>query len=380
MTLHTLQIGMEWFGEHPGGLNRVYAHLVGELARRGVDVSGLVAGTAHVRELSGGLVEGFAPARAPLVVRWRALRRRAAHWIAEQPADGVVACHFALHGLPLLDLVAEQRFIVHFHGPWAAESRLEGHSAFGVAAKWATERLVYGRASRAIVLSNAFGDVLHQKYGVPRERIHVVPGGCDVQRFAPTGSRRDARRALGWPTDRPIVLCVRRLVKRVGLGCLVDAAVELRRRVPDVLILIAGQGAQRLALQERIVARQLDGTVRLVGFIPDELLPLAYRAADLSVVPSVALEGFGLVTAESLASGTPVVVTPVGGLADVVTPLSDSLVAPSSRPSDLARALGDALLGTRSLPGEEQCLRYAREHFTWSVMAARVRDVYTLDA
>jgi glycosyltransferase involved in cell wall biosynthesis len=148
--------------------------------------------------------------------------------------------------------------------------------------------------------------------------------------------------------------------------------------VPDALVLIAGNGPIRAELEARIAALGLGDTVRLLGFVPDEQLPLAYRAADLSVVPTASLEGFGLITVESLAAGTPCVVTPVGGLPDIVAPIAPQLVTASARAADIGDTLAAALLGTIPLPSAAACARQARERFDWPVVAARVRDVYEL--
>jgi glycosyltransferase involved in cell wall biosynthesis len=169
---------------------------------------------------------------------------------------------------------------------------------------------------------------------------------------------------------------VRRLVRRVGVDTLVEAAASLRARVPDVLVVIAGSGPLKGELEARIAALGLERHVQLAGFVPDDMLPVAYRAADLSVVPTAALEGFGLVTVESLAAGTPCVVTPVGGLTDVVAPFAPQLVARSAGASDVADVLARALRGDVALPTAERCEDYAREGFDWPVVAARVRQVY----
>ena len=374
-TLQTLQLGMDWFGEKAGGLNRVYAHLVRELSRDGVELHGLVAGSGDVGRASHGLVHAFAPSDAPLFERMRALRTAASAWLRGRP-DALIVSHFALNTFPLLPRVGRHPLVVHFQGPWGEESRVEGDGRLSVLAKVMVERAVYRRASRAIVLSSAFRDVLHRQYRVPEQRIHVIPGGVDVDRFAIARSRADCRRALGWPEGRPIVLCVRRLVRRVGVDTLVDAAVELRNRVPEALVLIAGRGPLKEELEARIAALGLANHVRLLGFVSDEMLPAAYRAADLSVVPTAALEGFGLITVESLAAGTPCVVTPVGGLTDVVAPLAPQLVTSSPRAVDIADVLARALLGEIALPTAARCAAYAREGFDWPVVAARVRDVY----
>jgi glycosyltransferase involved in cell wall biosynthesis len=376
-TLSTLQLGMEWFGERAGGLNRVYAHLVNELARGGVNVHGLVAGSGSVARASGGLVQAFARADAPLAARLRALRAAATPWLRQHP-DAVVVSHFALHGLPVLPGLGAHPLVVHFQGPWGAESRVEGAGLTSTLARTLVERVVYRRAAHAIVLSTAFRDILAERFGVRRSRIHVIPGGVAVDRFAISESRAECRRALGWPPDRPIVLCVRRLVRRVGVDTLIDAAAVLRARVPEALVLIAGTGPLRAELEARIVERGLANHVRLLGFVPDERLPSAYRAADLSVVPTTALEGFGLITVESLAAGTPCVVTPVGGLTDVVAPLAPQLVTSSTRADDIGATLAGALLGTVPMPTSAECAAYARAGFDWPVVAARVRRVYEL--
>lgn len=374
-SLQTLQLGMQWFGEDAGGLNRIYAHLIDELARSGVQLHGLVAGSAHVARASGGLIHAFAPASAPLLARLRALRSASRAWLREHP-DAVVVSHFAMHAFPVLSQLCTHPFVVHFQGPWGAESRVEGAGALSVLAREMVERRVYRRADRAIVLSAAFRDVLAREYRVPMDRIHVIPGGVDVDRFAIAASPSDCRRALGWPTDRPIVLCVRRLVRRVGVDTLVDAANVLRARVPDALVLVAGTGPLRAELEARVAALGLEQHVRFLGFLPDEDLPTAYRAADLTVVPTAALEGFGLITVESLAAGTPCVVTPVGGLTDVVSPLAPQLVSRSPSAADIADTLASALLGRIALPSAAGCASYARERFDWPVVAAQVRHVY----
>ena len=97
---------MEWFGENAGGLNRVYAQLVRELARDGVELHGLVAGSPGVARASDGLVHAFAPSNAPLLTRMRALRTAVAAWLRERP-DAVIVSHFALNAFPVLSHVAE---------------------------------------------------------------------------------------------------------------------------------------------------------------------------------------------------------------------------------------------------------------------------------
>ena len=287
----------------------------------------------------------------------------------------VIASHFALYALPVLDVLKRVPHVVHFHGPWAGESAAEGSGRLSVAAKRFVEKRVYATAGRAIVLSNAFKRILVDDYGVDEQKVVVIPGGIDV----PTKTmpdRRESRERLGWPTDRPIVFCVRRLARRMGIDVLIDAISIVKRSHPDVLVMIAGKGQQQSELQSKIDAASLADHVRLLGFVPDDELPIAYAAADLSVVPSQSLEGFGLVTIESLVQGTPVLVTPVGGLPEVVEGLDPLLILESSRSDAIAGGISNVLSNLSSLPTREACRAYAVEHFAWPTIAGRVARVY----
>ncbi|HVZ49331.1 MAG TPA: asparagine synthase (glutamine-hydrolyzing) [Gemmatimonadaceae bacterium] len=373
--IRTLQVGLEWFAERPGGLNRMYYELVRHLPDAGVAVHGLVAGTDAVERESDGLVEGFLPHGESLLARIPSLYRRGRAAVLGDPKRLVVS-HFALYTYPLLHALGARPLVVHFQGPWGLEGAAERQNPLVVAAKTAVERAVYRRATAFIVLSTPFGRILEQRFGVRADRIHVVPGGVDVSRFAITATRDECRAMLGWPRDRTIVLAVRRLARRMGLDDLVASVARLRERVPDVLVLIAGRGAIAADLAREIARLGLAEHVRLVGFIPDERLPHAYRAADVSVVPSVTLEGFGLIVAESFAAGTPAIVTPVGGLPEAVGDLSPHLVLAGTGPDALAAGLADALSGRIALPSAADCHAFARERYDWPVIARRVAAVY----
>ncbi len=366
---------MGWFGEEPGGLNRMYAGLLGGLQAGGAAVRGVVAGDPRAAGVTPAGLAFFAPREVSAIRRLRACRRAIGAMLESEPVD-IVAAHFALYALPVLDLVRERRFVFHFHGPWASESWFEGAGAVSMAVKRMIEARVYRRADRLIALSAAFAAVLERQYGIARERIAVVPGGVDADRYAVNGSRLETRARLRLPADRPLILSVRRLVHRVGLEGLIDAMAEVRRVVPDVLLLIAGGGALAGQLATRIAALGLQDHVRLLGFVAEDELPGLYRACDLSIVPSVALEGFGLATIESLAAGTPVLVTPIGGLPETVAGLDPALVLADASTPSVADALSRALRNPGELPSAESCARYVREHFHWPVIARMVQAVY----
>jgi glycosyltransferase involved in cell wall biosynthesis len=373
--IESLQIGMHWFAERPGGLDRVFMALIESLPSVGVDVRGLVLGSERVVENTGGVVETFAREGDRLGTRLIGARRHAARLKLARKPD-VVATHFALYTAPLVDLFARVPRVVHFQGPWAAEATMPGRDRLSYAIRHAIERYAYRGAGRYIVLSHAFGRVLREDYHVPESLIRVVPGCMDAARFDIALTKRAAREALGLSMDRPQLFCIRRLVGRMGLEDLIDAMFVVKQSVPDVHLTIAGKGPLEAALRARIEARGLTEHVTLAGFVPDEQLPVWYRSADLSIVPTIKLEGFGLTTIESLATGTPVLVTPVGGLPEAVAPLSEALVLPSVGFHAIADGIVEALLGRLPLPDEHACRSYARSHFDRPVMAANVAAVY----
>jgi glycosyltransferase involved in cell wall biosynthesis len=237
------------------------------------------------------------------------------------------------------------------------------------------EQRVYRRAVRCIVLSQAFKEILHRDYGIPNDIIRIVPGGTDCPP-ALSLTKAQARAQLGWPENKFIVVAVRRLTPRMGLENLIEAAAHLREKRPQVQWKIAGEGTLRPTLEQRIDQHQLNDTVQLLGFVPDNQLPLVYAAADISLVPTLKLEGFGLIVVESLAAGTPVLGTPIGGIPEILQPLSPDLVLSGCEVNDLINGIEEVLSGKRTLPSSETCRSYVENHYSWPQCAKSIRQVY----
>ena len=288
----------------------------------------------------------------------------------------LVVSHFALYTSAILPQLVRLKHVVHFHGPWAIESAIEGKGRLNVTFKRLIERAVYPSANAFITLSEAFRQLLVAEYQVNRELVHVIPPAVNLERFVP-GDRQQARQRLGWPQDATVLLCVRRLARRMGLEILIDAFKQIADSHPDSLLFFGGSGALRDELNSKIVSAGLAERVRLLGFIPDDRLATAYQAADLSIMPSQSLEGFGLSTLESLACGTPVVVTPVGGLPESVEALNPKLVLSDKGPEAIAEWLDSFFRGKLIVPVAEECRSYVETNFSWPIIAQRVKKVYS---
>ena len=365
---HVLELGMH-FDPSRGGADRYFAGLLQGLESSDENFTAAAFGDLAVASEDSSR-RSLGPDGMSLWKRWFALRKLGGHL---PDSCAVVASHFALYALPLLGLLKNTAHVVHFHGPWAEESAGERQNPWVVWIKRLVERRVYDSADRFIVLSQAFRDVLIKGYGVPSRKIAVIPGGVDTTHFQPV-DQREARRRMNWPEDKKIVFCVRRMVRRMGLENLIDAFGRVAAGQPNAVLILAGKGPLLAELQSRANAIGLPERIVFPGFIPDGDLPAAYSAADFSLVPSQSLEGFGLITLESLACGTPVLVTPVGGLPETVHPLDPSLVLAGCQVEDIARGLRYGF--SHPLPSRDRCRDYVRSNFSWPVIARRVVSVY----
>lgn len=365
-------VGMGWFLDQPGGLNRYVHGLTQQLAEAGDRthlscVSNQPAFDQNQLQFS------------PLTSLQASLPQRL--WQFRQnfhldPNTAAINLHFALYSLPILHRLPQNLPITFtFHGPWASEGQEEHQRSANVRLKKWIEQRVYNRCDRFITLSQAFADILHRDYSIPYNKIHIIPGGINTQDFRFDLTRQQARDRLNFPQDRPILFTPRRLVHRMGIDKLLQALVTVQQQVPNVWLAVAGKGPQRQALEQQSQALGLADNVKFLGYVPDEDLPICYQAANLTVVPSQALEGFGLILLESLASGTPVLSTPVGGMPEVLRPFDENLVT-----ADIGvEAIGDRLLqfltGELTLPNREACRTYAVENYDWKIIAPRVKDV-----
>lgn len=277
-------------------------------------------------------------------------RRAAVEALADEGAD-VLHVHQPLAGYGVLTARAARGLpsLYTFHSPAPLEYRLRaGMTArhrtgiagrLGAAMLGRLERACVRRATRIHVLSGYSGALVERLYDIPAARTVRIAGGVDTDRFRPAGDRAAVRRSLGLPPEAPVLFTVRNLENRMGLDTLLEAFATIAREVPNAVLLIGGEGSRRAELEGGARTLRITDRVRFLGFVPDEMLPCYYQAADFFVLPTRALEGFGLVTIEALACGTPVLGTPIGATPEILTPLDRSLLFED----ESAKAIGDGL-------------------------------------
>jgi D-inositol-3-phosphate glycosyltransferase len=216
-------------------------------------------------------------------------------------------------------------------------------------------------------------------YGDPRGVIEIVPPAVEHAFFA-QGDRGGARRAIGLPADRPVVLFVGRIQPLKGPDVAIRALAALH--CDDALLVIVGGASGVDGDRELDGARALAATLGItdrVVFVepqPHHLLSSYYRAADVVVVPSRS-ESFGLVALEAAACGIPVVASAVGGMLNVVHDGVTGLLVDGREPARFARAIAQIIDDPAGAAAMGAAAAVRARRFTWSFTAGRLRRLYS---
>jgi len=296
------------------------------------------------------------------------------------PRDAIFHGHYAISSLPLA--LSTRSFIQTFHAPVYKEVLAERGGSYvlptpvqraGVGSVRLAETLVLGRSRSNVVLSQfMFGELADLSTRAP-SRTTIIPGGIDVEWFSPATSKP----TITEPAS-PLLFAARRLTTRTGVPELVRAMSILRHDMPASRLAIAGDGHERATIEALIESEGLRDRVVLLGRISDADLRDWYRAADLVITPTQALEGFGLSTAEAMACGTACLVTPVGANPELVAGIDPGLVAAGTAGMDLAAAI-------KVLAGDEERLRRlglasrqrAQAEWSWSRVVDSYLELYS---
>jgi phosphatidylinositol alpha-1,6-mannosyltransferase len=213
--------------------------------------------------------------------------------------------------------------------------------------------------------------------------VVVVPPGVDIERFHPLSEaeRREARVRFALPLEAPLVVSVSRLVPRKGMDVLIKAVGLLRASIPDVVVAIGGAGRDRNRLDALVTSEGLGGSVRMLGRVPDDDLPLLDGCADVWAMLcrdrwlGLEQEGFGIVFLEAAAAGVAQVAGRSGGAHEAVVHDQTGLVVDDpSDPVAVAAVLGSLLEDPerrRRLGAAAR--RRAKEEFDYDVLATRLR-------
>ena len=243
-------------------------------------------------------------------------------------------------------------------------------------ARQQVEEELLASADRIIAFSPHERDAMARLYGADINRIQLAPCGVDLSTFRPL-DREESRKRLGLNGDK-VLLYVGRIESLKGVELLVHTAAQLDTCEPVRVLVVGddnGQDRELDRLRDLAETLQVEDSFQFVGRVAQEELPVYYSAADVCVVPSF-YESFGLAALESMACGTPVVASRVGGLSTVIQHGSTGYLKSWRCPEAFANSL-EMLISSKSLQSSMGlAARRRAEDLSWDKVAGQIADVY----
>ena len=338
--------------DRPGGVQTHVRGLTAELRRRGHDVQVLAPADRDTGD-DGVVIVGrplsipYNGSVAPICPRPVAMARTASLVRALRP--DVVHVHEPFSpGISMAGaLAAAAPVVATFH---ASADTLWCYRAFAPLL-----RVVRQRLQQSIAVSDAAAALLAHDLGM---HVDVLPNGIDTTSV------------LDGPIERPsspTVLFVGRLEPRKGVRVLLDALPALVRQVPDVRVVVAGDGRDRdaIAALPPEVARR----VSHLGVVSDRALRQCYATASVLAAPSLSRESFGIVLLEAMAAGVPVVASDIAGYRAVVRDGIDGRLVPPAQPEALAAALAETLRDHAATAPRIAAARDRAHRYSWACIA-----------
>jgi len=232
------------------------------------------------------------------------------------------------------------------------------------------EKYSISKCDLIVVLSEFTKDKLAEHYKIKPEKIYVIPGGVDLSRFKFEENKLAIRKQLRLSGEKFILFTVRNLVPRMGLENLIYAMKEIIKYAKDIYLIIGGKGELKEKLSSLISELNLIDFVKLQGFIPGEELPHYNQAADFFILPTEYLEGFGLVTLEAMACGTPVLGTPVGGTKEILDKFNPAFLFKDTSPESISGLILEKYNYYKEKPEEykkisQKCRVFAEKNYSW---------------
>jgi glycosyltransferase involved in cell wall biosynthesis len=225
-------------------------------------------------------------------------------------------------------------------------------------------RFILASSRRVICVSNAVAQHV-ATLGASSERVNVIPNGVDLTHYSP-GDETGEMRA-------PRIVFVGRLIGNKGPQHLVEALPAIAKQVPHVECWIVGDGPMRSQLQARVQEMRLEANVTFLGE-RDDVADLL-RQCDLFVRPSLS-EGMPLAVLEAMASGLPVVVTPVGGTPEVIQDGENGYLVEPGDGAALAAKVNELLTRPEQRSAMAAEARRTAATYSWDAVAKQTIDVY----
>ena len=238
-----------------------------------------------------------------------------------------------------------------------------------------TEWLLTYEATEVIVNSNFMKNDLQRLFGLPYDKINVIPNGINLNNFTGIERDYDFRRQYAMDNEK-IILYVGRLVYEKGIQHLIAAMPKILSNYHDAKLVIAGKGGMIDDLKAETSSLGLDNKVYFTGYMDSKKVQKMYKCADVAVFPST-YEPFGIVALEAMLAGVPTVVSDVGGLDEIVTHGVDGMKSYAGNPNSIADSV-TALLYDHQLATNisKKARQKVKEQFNWEKIAQDTHFTY----
>ena len=238
-----------------------------------------------------------------------------------------------------------------------------------------TEWLLTYEATEVIVTSNYMKNEIQRLFGLPFDKINVIPNGINLSNFTGIERDYDFRRQYAMDNEK-IILYVGRLVYEKGVQHLIAAMPKILSNYHDAKLIIAGRGGMMDELRAEASNLGLNDKIYFTGYLNSKQVQKMYKCADVAVFPST-YEPFGIVALEAMLAGVPTVVSDVGGLDEIVTHGVDGMKSYAGNANSIADSV-TALLYDHQLATNvsKKAKQKVKDQFNWEKIAQDTHFTY----
>lgn len=238
-----------------------------------------------------------------------------------------------------------------------------------------TEWMLTYESTEVIVNSNYMKRELQSLFGLPFEKIDVVPNGINVNMFSGIERDYEFRRKYALDNEK-IILFMGRLVYEKGIQHLISAMPKILAGYHDAKLVIAGKGGMIDELKAQVNSMGISNKVYFTGYMDSKQVCKMYKCADVSVFPST-YEPFGIVALEAMLSGTPIVVSDIGGLNEIVEHRENGMKSYAGNPNSIADSILELLYNPQlSQEVVKKARNMVKNEYNWAKIAQDTHFTY----
>ena len=238
-----------------------------------------------------------------------------------------------------------------------------------------TEWMLTYESTEVIVNSNYMKSELQRLFGLPFEKINVVPNGVNLGIFSGIERDYEFRRKFAMDNEK-IILFIGRLVYEKGVQHLIAAMPKILSKYNDAKLVIAGKGGMLDELKAQAKALGIENKVYFAGYMNGKDVQKMYKAADVSVFPST-YEPFGIVALEAMLSENPIVVSDIGGLNEIVQHKENGMKSYAGNANSIADSVLELLFDHQLCSNiVKKAKSKVRNEYNWNKIAQDTHFTY----